>query len=76
MKGYLVTSGFALSCNYFSTGFQAESTFHYLGDEEIGAQDNYVVGFAQKPDKATLSVKMRRRNGERRTSGARRRLDR
>ena len=63
MRGYLVTSGFALSCNYFSTGFQPESTFRYLGDEEIGAQDTYVVGFAQQPGKATLSVRMRRRSG-------------
>ena len=30
-NGFLVTSGFALSCNYFSTGFQSESTFRYLG---------------------------------------------
>jgi hypothetical protein len=63
MKGYLVTSGFALSCNYFSTGFQPESNFRYLGDQKIGPQDTYVVGFAQQPAKATLSVKMRRRNG-------------
>ena len=61
--GFLVTSGFALSCNYFSTGFQPESNFRYLGDEKIGAQDTYVVGFAQQPGKATLSVKMRRRSG-------------
>jgi len=61
--GYLVTSGFALSCNYFSTGFQPESTFRYLGDEKIGPQDTYVVGFAQQPGKATLSVRMRGRSG-------------
>jgi len=62
-QGYLVTSGFALSCNYFSTGFQPESTFRYLGDEKIGPQDTYVVGFAQQPGKATLSVRMRGRSG-------------
>lgn len=62
-QGYLVTSGFALSCNYFSTGYQPESTFRYLGDQKLGEQDTYVVGFAQQPIKATLSVTMKGRNG-------------
>jgi hypothetical protein len=62
-QGYLLTSGFALSCNYFSTGFQHESTFRYLGDEKIGTREAYVVGFAQQPRKATLSISMRGRNG-------------
>jgi hypothetical protein len=59
---FLVTSGFALSCNYFSTGFQSESTFRYLGDEKIGQHDSYVVAFAQQPAKATLSIRMRGRS--------------
>lgn len=62
-QGYVVTSGFALNCNYFSTGFQGESTFRYLGDQTLGGQDLYLVGFAQKPGKATLTIKMRGRNG-------------
>jgi len=62
-NGYLVTSGFALSCNYFSTGFQPESAFRYLGDQKAGGRDTYVVGFAQQPAKATLSITMRGRNG-------------
>lgn len=62
-KGFLVTSGFALSCNYFSTGFQSESIFRYFGDQKIGQHDTYVVGFAQQPDKATLTVKTRGRSG-------------
>lgn len=61
-RGFIVTSGFALSCNYFSTGFQPESVFRYLGDEQIGSQDTYVVGFAQQPSKATLTVRMRGRS--------------
>jgi hypothetical protein len=52
-----------LSCNYFSAGFQPESIFRYLGDEKIGPQDTYVVGFAQQPGKTTLSVRMKGRNG-------------
>ena len=62
-KGFLVTSGFALSCNYFSTGFQSESAFRYLGDQTIGQHDTYVVAFAQLPGKATLTVRMRGRGG-------------
>ena len=62
-KGYIVTSGFALDCNYFATGFQDESTFRYLGEQKLDGRDTSVVGFAQKPDKATLSVRMRGRNG-------------
>jgi hypothetical protein len=61
-NGFLVTSGFALSCNYFSTGFQSESTFRYLGDEKIGQHDSYVVAFAQQPARATLSIQMRGRS--------------
>lgn len=61
-NGFLVTSGFALSCNYFSSGFQSESTFRYLGDEKIGQHDSYVVAFAQQPAKATLSIRMRGRS--------------
>ena len=34
-KGYLVTSGFALSCNYFSSAFQPESKFRYLGEQRL-----------------------------------------
>jgi hypothetical protein len=62
-KGFVVTSGFGLSCNYFSSGFQSESTFRYLGEQRIGQHDTYVVGFAQQPAKATLTVKTRGRSG-------------
>jgi hypothetical protein len=62
-QGYIVTSGFALNCNYFSTGFQNESKFRYLGEQTLGGQNLYVVGFAQQPGKATLSIKMRVRSG-------------
>ena len=64
-KGFFVTSGFALSCNYFSTAFQTESIFRYLGDQRIGQRDTYVVAFAQKPGKATLFVTMTERGGAR-----------
>ena len=62
-KGFLVTSGFALTCNYFSNGFQSESTFRYLGDQKIGSRETYVVGFAQQPGRATLTVRAKTPNG-------------
>jgi hypothetical protein len=64
-KGFFVTSGFALSCNYFSTAFQTESMFRYLGNQRIGRLDTYVVAFAQKPGKASLFVTMIGRGGAR-----------
>jgi hypothetical protein len=48
-RGFLVTSGFALICNYFSTAFQSESTFRYLGDERIGPHDTYVRNNPVRP---------------------------
>ncbi len=62
-KGYLATSGFALTCNYFSSAFRAESNFRYLGDQKLGTRDTYVVAFAQKPDRASLFVMMAGRSG-------------
>jgi hypothetical protein len=64
-KGYFVTLGFALSCNYFSTAFQPESHFRYLGDQKLGPRDTYVVAFAQQPGTATLFVTMTGRSGTR-----------
>ncbi len=50
-KGYLVTSGFALSCKYFSTDFQREAKFRYLGEQKIGLRDTFVVASrAGSPD--------------------------
>jgi len=62
-KGFFVTSGFALSCEYFSTAFQTESMFRYLGSQNIDHRDTYVVAFAQKPDRASLFVAMTTRRG-------------
>jgi hypothetical protein len=53
-KGYVVTFGFALICNYFSSALQPESRFRYLGDQKMGTRDTYVVAFAQQPSVATL----------------------
>src|SRR5580704_13076585 len=57
-KGYLVTSGFALSCISFSTVAQSQSRFRYLGEGMVGSRGAYVIGFAQKPGEATFLVTM------------------
>jgi hypothetical protein len=64
-RGYIVTVGFALTCNYLSSAFQPESTFRYLGDQQIGKRDTYVLAFAQKPGQASLFVTLSGRSGTR-----------
>jgi VWFA-related protein len=58
-KGFAVTSGFALICRHFSTAFQPDSTFRYLGEQKISGRETYVVAFAQRPSKARLAVTMK-----------------
>ena len=62
-KGYLVTSGYALSCIRFSTVAQRQSRFRYLGDEELGSRETYVLGFAQVPGEATFTTAMQGTGG-------------
>jgi hypothetical protein len=62
-KGYLVTSGHALSCIGFSTHAQSGSRFRYLGEETIDSRQTYVLGFAQQPDEATFVTTMRGTGG-------------
>jgi hypothetical protein len=57
-KGYLVTSGVALSCISFSTLAQSQSHFRYLGGEKMDSRETYVLGFAQKPGEATFLTTM------------------
>jgi VWFA-related protein len=57
-KGYLVTSGSALSCISFSTVAQSQSRFRYLGEEKIDSRETYVLGFAQQPGEATFFTTM------------------
>lgn len=49
-NGFIVTSGFALTCAILSSGNQQESSFRYLGDQIIGGQETYVLTFAQRPE--------------------------
>jgi VWFA-related protein len=58
-KGYLVTSGYALSCISFSTVTQSQSQFRYLGDTKIDTRDAYALAFAQRPGEVTFTTVMR-----------------
>jgi hypothetical protein len=58
-RGFLVTSGFALTCMQFSSAFQQASSFRYLGDQRIAKRDTYVVAFAQTSSETGLEVTMR-----------------
>jgi VWFA-related protein len=62
-KGYLVTSGHALSCISFSTFAQSQSRFRYLGEQKMDSRETYVLGFAQQPGKATFFTTMRGTGG-------------
>jgi VWFA-related protein len=62
-KGYLVTSGSALSCISFSSVVQPQSRFRYLGEEKLGSRETYVLAFAQKPGEATFTNAMRGTGG-------------
>lgn len=62
-RGYLVTSGFALSCISFSTVAQPQSRFRYLGEEKIGTRETYVLGFAQQPGEARFTTAMKGTGG-------------
>jgi hypothetical protein len=56
ISGFIVTSGYALTCVHFSTALQWDSRFLYLGDQKIGAAETYVVAFAKLPGEATVKV--------------------
>lgn len=67
-KGFLLSKGFALSCVYFSSALQQESTFRYLGDQKIGSRDTYVLSFAQNPGHTSLYVTTTTGTSQRSTS--------
>jgi hypothetical protein len=59
-QGYLVTSGYALSCIQFSTVAQSQvqSGFRYLGTEILGSRETYVLAFAQRPGEDNFATVM------------------
>lgn len=55
-SGYSITSGFALKCIHFLPGLQWDSTFRYLGNQTVHGKDSYVVAFAQRPGRSTVTT--------------------
>jgi hypothetical protein len=60
----LLSSGFASTVLHFSTFLQSESKFRYLGEEYIGSRSAYVIAFAQIPEVATITFKMKQPEGQ------------
>lgn len=54
-RGFMLTAGFVSSSLNFLPAFQPDSTFHYLGRQEVDGRETYVVSFAQLPLKTKLS---------------------
>jgi tetratricopeptide (TPR) repeat protein len=52
--GFMLTSGFASASLFFHPLYQSQAAFRYLGRQEVGGRDAYVVAFAQQPAKARL----------------------
>ena len=52
--GGLVTKGFASMSIHFHPAFRNDSVFQYLGTENIGKRQTYVVAFAQRPGVARV----------------------
>jgi hypothetical protein len=57
-KGYIVTTGHALSCIVFSSVNQSEAAFRLLGETRIDARNAYVLAFAGKPGEVTFTTVM------------------
>lgn len=60
---YFVTSNFAWMRAYLSTAWQPEMEFRYLGEQSVGARPTYVVAFAQKPEAASLPMRLEGNGG-------------
>jgi hypothetical protein len=55
-EGYIITSGFAMSCIYFATVMQAHTIFRYLGEQRVDNHGTHVVAFAQRPSENDSAV--------------------
>ena len=59
-----LSKGFASTVLHFSTFLQSESRFRYLGEDRVGSRGTYVVAFAQIPEVATTTFKMKGPDGQ------------
>ena len=53
-EGYMLTSGFTSASLIFHPAYQAQSQFRYLGRQQTGGVNAYVLAFAQVPAKSKL----------------------
>ncbi|HMD84403.1 MAG TPA: hypothetical protein VKO18_06845 [Terriglobia bacterium] len=53
-EGFMLTTGFASAELIFHPAYRSESTFRYLGRQNINGQNTFAVAFAQIPGKAHL----------------------
>jgi hypothetical protein len=56
VNGYSITSGFALKCIHFLPGLRSDSTFRHLGVQTIDGRETYVVAFAQRAGRSTVTT--------------------
>jgi hypothetical protein len=58
--GFMLTQGFNSTALLFHPSYRSESTFHYLGRQNINGRSAYVIAFAQIPGKAHLTGNFRK----------------
>jgi tetratricopeptide (TPR) repeat protein len=58
--GYMLTQGFNSTALFFHPSYRDESTFQYLGRQNINGRSTYVLAFAQIPGKAHLTGNFRK----------------
>jgi tetratricopeptide (TPR) repeat protein len=61
-RGFMITSGFASVSLIFHPDFQSESTFRYVGRQEVEGRETYIVAFAQQPMQAQARATFRTGN--------------
>jgi Tfp pilus assembly protein PilF len=54
-EGFMLTTGFASTTFVFHPLYRSESTFRFLGRQNVNGRNTFVVAFAQIPGKARLN---------------------
>jgi Tfp pilus assembly protein PilF len=58
--GFMLTQGFNSTALFFHPSYRSESTFQYLGRQNVNGRSEYVIAFAQIPGKAHLTGNFRK----------------
>jgi Tfp pilus assembly protein PilF len=59
-EGFMLTQGFNSTVLFFHPSYRGESTFHYLGRQNVSGRSAQVIAFAQIPGKAHLTGTFRK----------------